>query len=166
MSTSRRIPFIAIVGRKKIGKTSLIERLLPLLKKEGYRIGVLKYDVREFQMDYPGKDTYRSYRAGADSVLISSSGKLAFIKGLDSRPPLKGLINKYFSNTDLVLIEGYKEHDCPEIHLLEPSEAASWKPGIDCPVLVIKKEAREEVSLRDVRAALRFVKKFLRAVST
>ena len=169
MGGSKRIPFIAIVGRKKIGKTSLIERLIPLLKKEGYRVGVLKYDVREFQIDYPGKDTYRSYQAGADSVLISSSDKLAFIQGLRSKPPLKRLINKYFSDTDLVLIEGYKEQDCPKIHILEPSEAVSWKQATvgslsskDCPVLVIKKEAPEEVSLQNVRAALNFIKNLLK----
>jgi molybdopterin-guanine dinucleotide biosynthesis protein MobB len=162
MGGPRRIPFVAIVGRKKIGKTSLIEKLLPLLKEEGYRVGVLKYDVREFQMDYPGKDTYRSYQAGADSVLISSSEKLAFIKGLDSTPSLKGLIRKYFSDTDLVLIEGYKEHDCPEIHILEPSEAANWRPEIDCPFILIKKEAPEEVSSAHVRAALDFIRRILK----
>lgn len=164
MGDSRRVPFVAIVGRKKIGKTSLIERLLPLLKKDGYRVGVLKYDVREFQIDYPGKDTYRSYQAGADSVLISSSDKLAFIKGLDSTPPLKRLINKYFSDTDLVLIEGYKGHDCPEIHLLEPSEVASCSvgPRVARHMLIIKKKAPEEVSPQDVRAALNFIKKLLK----
>ena len=169
MGGSRRVPFVAIVGKKKIGKTSLIERLLPLLKKEGYRVGVLKYDVREFQIDYPGKDTYRSYQAGADSVLISSSDRLAFIKGLNSKPPLKMLINKYFSDTDLVLIEGYKETDCPKIHLLEPSEVVSHKPDAtgllpakDCSILVIKKEAPEEVSPQNVRVALNFIKNLLK----
>src|SRR3989338_727515 len=186
MGNSRRVPFVAIVGRKKIGKTSLIERLLPLLKKGGYRVGVLKYDVGEFQIDYPGKDTYRSYQAGADSVLISSPDKLAFIKGLDSTPTLKRLINKYFPDTDLVLIEGYKGHDCPEIHLLEPSEAAVGaycSPRRIClrhdntplqakagqgrgklarHMLIIKKEAPEEVSPQDVRAALNFIKKLLK----
>ncbi|MEK7241184.1 MAG: molybdopterin-guanine dinucleotide biosynthesis protein B [Planctomycetota bacterium] len=176
MGDSRKVPFVAIVGRKKIGKTSLIERLLPLLKKGGYRVGVLKYDVREFQIDYPGKDTYRSYQAGADSVLISSSDKLAFIKGLDSAPPLKRLINKYFSDTDLVLIEGYKGHDCPEIHLLEPSEAASCsvrprvarlgganvRGKLARHMLIIKKRSPEEVSPQDVRAALNFIKKLLK----
>lgn len=175
MGDSRRVPFVAIVGRKKIGKTSLIEGLLPLLKKGGYRVGVLKYDVREFQIDYPGKDTYRSYQAGADSVLISSSDKLAFIKGLDSALPLKRLINKYFYDTDLVLIEGYKGQDCPEIHLLEPSEVASCSvrsASGGCRtqgrgksarhMLIIKKKAPEEVSPRDVRAALSFIKKLFR----
>jgi molybdopterin-guanine dinucleotide biosynthesis protein B len=162
MGGSRRVPFVAIVGRKKIGKTSLVERLLPLLKKEGHRVGVLKYDVKEFQIDYPGKDTYRSYQAGADSVLISSPEKLAFIKGLDSTPPVKRLINEYFSDTDLVLIEGYKGHDCPEIHLIEPSEVASFKPANDCPLLVIEKEAPEEISTRDVQKALDFIKNLLK----
>ncbi|HHT9131274.1 MAG TPA: molybdopterin-guanine dinucleotide biosynthesis protein B [Candidatus Tripitaka californicus] len=175
MGNSRRVPFVAIVGRKKIGKTSLIEGLLPLLKKGGYRVGVLKYDVREFQIDYPGKDTYRSYQAGADSILISSPDKLAFIKGLDSTPPLKRLINKYFSDTDLVLIEGYKGRDCPEIHLLEPSEAASCsvqstsggcrpqrRGKLARHMLTIKKKAPEAVSPQDVRAALNFIKKLIK----
>ncbi|MFN3466852.1 MAG: molybdopterin-guanine dinucleotide biosynthesis protein B [Candidatus Brocadiales bacterium] len=176
MGNSRRVPFVAIVGKKKIGKTSLIERLIPLLKKAGYRVGVLKYDVREFQIDYPGKDTYRSYLAGADSVLISSADKLALIKGLSSKPPLKRLINKYFSDTDVVLIEGYKEQDCPRIHILEPSEAVSCsvRPRVarmgDANVrgklaryiLVIKKEAPEEVSPQNVRVALNFIKNLLK----
>ncbi|HHT9153918.1 MAG TPA: molybdopterin-guanine dinucleotide biosynthesis protein B [Candidatus Hypogeohydataceae bacterium YC40] len=177
MGGPSRVTFVAVVGRKKIGKTSLIERLLPLLKKEGYKVGTLKYNVREFEIDYPGKDTYKYYQAGADSVLISSPKKLAFISGLNSTPPLKRLITKYFSNTDLVLIEGYKGHDCPEIHILEPSEAASCsvrpraarKAGANVRdklaryQLVIKKEAAAEISPKEVKKALNFIKKLLKS---
>ncbi len=165
MRGSKKVPSVAIVGKKKVGKTSLIERLIPLLKKKGYSVGVLKYDVREFQMDYPGKDTYRSCQAGADSVLISTPEKLALIKGLNSKPTLQKLITKYFADVDIVLIEGYKEQDCPKIYLIEPSEARRSRPNANDTILVIEKKAVEEVSPRAVQKAFNFiVKKCLKTI--
>ncbi|MCC7212047.1 MAG: molybdopterin-guanine dinucleotide biosynthesis protein B, partial [Candidatus Brocadia sp.] len=77
---SKAIPVVSIIGKQNAGKTTLIEMLIPLLKKRGYRVGTIKYNIPSFQIDYEGKDTYRHYEAGADIVSISSPEKLAIIK--------------------------------------------------------------------------------------
>ncbi len=111
------IPILSIVGRSNSGKTTLIERLLPELKKLGVRVGTIKHDVHGFEMDHQGKDTWRHRQSGADSVVIASSSQLALISNLDEELSLDELAEKFFGNVDLVLTEGYKSHDKPKIEV-------------------------------------------------
>ena len=66
------IPVISFIGRSGVGKTTYLEKLIAELKKRGYRVGVIKHDIHGFEMDRPGKDTWRHAQAGADVVWISS----------------------------------------------------------------------------------------------
>lgn len=111
------MPVISVVGRKKVGKTTLVERLVPVLKARGYRVATIKRDAHRFDIDKPGKDTWRHYEAGADAVLISSSEKLALIKRLDDAVPLNDLVTEYFGDYDIVITEGYKREDKPKIEV-------------------------------------------------
>ena len=74
------IPVVSIVGKSNSGKTTLLEKLIPELKRRGYRVATVKHDTHGFEVDQPGKDTWRLAQAGADAVVISSSDKLALIK--------------------------------------------------------------------------------------
>jgi len=74
------VPVLSIVGKSDSGKTTLIEKLIPELKHRGYRVGTIKHDAHRFEMDHEGKDTYRHFHAGADTVLISSAEKMAMQK--------------------------------------------------------------------------------------
>lgn len=159
VNIQKRVPFVSVVGKKKSGKTTLIERLVSLLKLEGYKVGVMKYDVREFQIDYKGKDTYRYYHSGADIVVISSQEKVASIRRLKASPPLEELLHTHFSDADLVLIEGYKADDCPKIFLLDPGEEPSLREKKDCLVLV--KGDQSVPSSKDIEEALNFLKGLL-----
>ncbi len=118
------VPIVSVVGEKNSGKTTLIERLVSALKKEGRRVSVMKYALRRFQMDREGKDTYRFYQSGADSVGIASHEQMAFIKRVDTAPPLDKVLENYFRDADIVLIEGYKGDDCPRICLSARDEGA------------------------------------------
>ena len=69
------IPIISIVGKSNSGKTTLIEKIIPELKKRGCKVGTIKHDVHGFEIDYEGKDTYRHFQAGPDTVVIASSKK-------------------------------------------------------------------------------------------
>jgi len=69
---SKEIPVVLIIGKQNVGKTTLIKRIIPRLKKKGYRVGTIKYNIPYFEIDYQGKDTYTYYKAGADVVSISS----------------------------------------------------------------------------------------------
>lgn len=108
-------PIISIIGQSGSGKTTLIEKLLPVIKSRGYKAGVIKHTHHQFEIDYPGKDTYRMYKAGAETVLIISKEKMAVIKNLSVEKSLKEVVNRFFLDADLVLVEGYKNQPGPKI---------------------------------------------------
>ena len=114
-------PIISIVGKSSSGKTSFLEYLLPELRKQGYKVGTIKHDVHGFDIDKPGKDTWRHKQAGANLVLISSPEKLALIKDVDHDSELDELRQHYVKDVDLILTEGYKSGDKPKIEIFRPA---------------------------------------------
>ncbi|MBI2304243.1 MAG: molybdopterin-guanine dinucleotide biosynthesis protein B [Chloroflexi bacterium] len=101
-------PILSIVGRSNVGKTSLLERLIPELKKQGYRLAVIKHDVHGFDIDRPGKDSWRLTQAGSDAVVISSPDKLALIKRMDHDALLEEVALLLGDLYDVILTEGYR----------------------------------------------------------
>lgn len=108
---------VSFVAKSGTGKTTLLEQVIVELKSRGYRIGVIKHDAHQFEIDHPGKDSHRLTEAGADTMLISSSEKLAVVKQHDVSPPIETLISTYFSDTDVVLTEGFKKSGLPKIEV-------------------------------------------------
>lgn len=109
---------IGIVGRQSnVGKTEVSVEVVKELKAKGYRVATLKHDVHGFQMDQPGKDTYRHYDAGADIVMISSKEKMAMIRRVDNEYSLDDLL-AMLSEVDIVVVEGYKNSSLPKIEVL------------------------------------------------
>lgn len=114
----KEISVVSIVGKQNVGKTTLIGVLIPLLKRKGYKVGTIKYNIPSFEIDYEGKDTYNHYKAGAEVVSISSPEKLAIIKRLNKKSPtIKDIINHYYQGVDIVLVEGYKNWRYPYIEI-------------------------------------------------
>jgi len=107
---------ICIVGRSQSGKTTLIEKLIPLLKHRGYKIGTIKHSHHIFDFDKTGKDSWRHRDAGAETVVIASAGKIAMVKN-DDQGTLDGL-QKFFDDMDLVITEGYKREAKPKIEVV------------------------------------------------
>lgn len=118
---------LAICGYSGAGKTTLVEKLLREFSAE-YRIGYVKHDAHRFQMDRPGKDTYRATEAGAAQVLITNSDRTAH---LASRA--LGRVEAAYAmlDADWVLIEGYKDSDVPKILVLDAQGRAAreWAAG-------------------------------------
>ncbi len=108
-------PVITIVGHSNSGKTTLVEKLIPELKRRGYRIGTIKHTHHGFSMDHQGKDTYRHRAAGADMVLAASPGEIAMVKTMDTAY-LDSLLT-YFQDMDIVLVEGFKQEKKPRIEV-------------------------------------------------
>lgn len=105
-------PIVSVVGRSDSGKTTFLEKLIPALKTRGLRVAVVKHDSHGFEMDRPGKDTWRLRQAGADAVMISAPHQMALIRsGLDREATLDELAELVSSDVDLVLTEGYKSGD-------------------------------------------------------
>lgn len=108
---------VLFVAKSGTGKTTLLEKVVTELKQRGYRVGVIKHDAHRFDIDHPGKDSYRLTQAGADTMLISSSEKLALVKKHTASPPLEDLIADYFGDVDVILTEGFKKSNLPKIEL-------------------------------------------------
>jgi len=107
---------ICIVGRSQTGKTTLIEKLIPVLMRRGYRIGTIKHSHHVFDFDKTGKDSWRHKDAGAETVVIASPGKIAMVKN-EHQGTLESLQN-YFDDLDLVITEGYKKARKPKIEVV------------------------------------------------
>ena len=105
-----------VVGWKDAGKTGLMERLVAEITGRGLTVSTLKHAHHTFDVDHPGKDSYRHRAAGASQVLLSSGKRWALMSELDgaTEPPLATLLEK-LDPVDLVLIEGYKRDRPPKI---------------------------------------------------
>ena len=113
---------ISIVGRSQSGKTTLIEKLIPALKRRGYKIGTIKHSHHIFDFDKTGKDSWRHKDAGAETVIIASPGKIAMVKN-DYLESLDGL-QRFFDDLDLIITEGYKKEDKPKIEVVRAARHA------------------------------------------
>ena len=110
------VPIISVVGKSDSGKTTLICGLIPELKRRGYKVATIKHDVHGFDIDKPGKDTWKHAQAGADTVIISSPWKVAMIEKVDEELTLDQVIAKV-GCVDLIISEGYKRNNKPKIEI-------------------------------------------------
>lgn len=125
MSPRCPIPLLGICAYSGTGKTTLLGRLIPLLKAEGLRLALLKHAHHSFDIDHPGKDSYELRKAGADQVLIASRHRTALIKecaGPSREPRLADLLPCVDTrDLDLILVEGFKHEAIPKIEIHRPS---------------------------------------------
>jgi molybdopterin-guanine dinucleotide biosynthesis protein B len=110
-------PVISIVSKKNSGKTTLLEKLIPVLCQRGYRVGTIKHDYHGFDIDHEGKDTWRHRQAGARTVVISSPRRIAMIKEVEEEIHLDDIVAQHFADMDLVITEGYKTAGKPQIEV-------------------------------------------------
>ena len=108
---------VLIVGSSNSGKTTLIERLIPMLRRRGLRVGTVKHAHQGFEMDHPGKDSWRHARAGADAVAIVSPTRAAWLVQTAGELTTQGLIERMRADIDLVLVEGFKRSQGSKILL-------------------------------------------------
>jgi molybdopterin-guanine dinucleotide biosynthesis protein B len=113
----RRTPVVTMVGKSGTGKTTFLERLIPTLKEMGLRIGTIKHDVHGFELDHPGKDSWRHKQAGADTTIISSPKQIGMVRDVDHDHTVSELL-PFFSNIDLVIGEGYKGAKNPKVEIV------------------------------------------------
>jgi molybdopterin-guanine dinucleotide biosynthesis protein MobB len=119
------VKVVSFVAKSRTGKTTLLEKVIAHLKERGYRVGVIKHDAHRFDIDHPGKDSYRLTAAGADTMLISSSEKLALVKKQAESQTIEKLLTSYFTDVDIVLTEGFKKSSMPKIELHRKERSAT-----------------------------------------
>lgn len=109
---------LAICGFSGSGKTTLLEELVKILVKRGLRVGAVKHSSHGFDIDQPGKDTDRLFRAGADVSLVGpNEGAHRWHKGNIS---LNQVLDRMMNDHDLVLVEGFRETPLPKVWLAHP----------------------------------------------
>ncbi|MEM8730988.1 MAG: molybdopterin-guanine dinucleotide biosynthesis protein B [Pseudomonadota bacterium] len=105
-----------IVGWKNAGKTGLMERLVTDITGRGISVSTVKHAHHTFDVDHPGKDSFRHRSAGASEVLLASRNRVALMQELRNAPePALSELLKRLSPVDLVLIEGYKRDAHPKV---------------------------------------------------
>ena len=117
---------IGLAGWSGAGKTTLLTRLIPHFREQGLRVSVIKHAHHDFDIDVPGKDSWRHRQAGAEEVLVASGKRWALMHELREAPEprLTELLSK-MSRVDLVVIEGFKSEPYRKI---EVHRAANAKP--------------------------------------
>ncbi len=119
---------VGFAGYSGAGKTQLLERLIPAMRTRGLRVSVAKHAHHAFDIDQPGKDTYRHREAGAFEVVVASNQRLALMREFETpvRVTVHQLLAELYEGVDWVLVEGFKESDLLKV---EVWRAAAGKPA-------------------------------------
>jgi molybdopterin-guanine dinucleotide biosynthesis protein MobB len=114
-------PIVSIAGKKNSGKTTLTVALAAELKRRGYRVASVKHGHHDFEIDQPGRDSWRHFHEGeVEAVLLVASGKCALVmRTPDEEPDPESLIRRFYAGAgyDVVLVEGYKFGPFPKVEI-------------------------------------------------
>ena len=118
------VPMLGFAAFSGTGKTTLLTQIIPILKHYGLRIGLIKHSHHNFQIDQPGKDSFRLRAAGATPVMLVSTHRRAIITEItpEREPRLDDQLKLFDqAGLDLILVEGFKAEQFPKIELHRPS---------------------------------------------
>lgn len=126
------IPVFSIVANSsKVGKTTVLCDIIKELKSRRYRVCTIKHDVHGFEIDHPGKDTWKHSQAGSDIVVISSPQKMAMIEKVEKEYSLDEIISK-IHNVDIIITEGYKQENKPKLEVFRKETSKEiWSKNED-----------------------------------
>lgn len=109
-------------GYSGSGKTTLIEKLIPQLVNQGLSVSLIKHTHHAFDLDQPGKDSWRHRQAGAGEVLLAGEQRWALLhENRDAPPPDLAQLCARLAPCDLVLVEGYKHESIPKLEVHRPA---------------------------------------------
>ncbi len=127
LQVPRPLHVLGIVGWSGSGKTTLLTALIPHLRAAGLSLSTVKHAHHGFDMDRPGKDTYRHREAGAHEVMVATASRWALLHEVDGPEPTLPDLLARMTPVDLVLVEGFKTHEFPKLEVHRP---ALGKPPI------------------------------------
>ncbi len=113
---------ISFIGTSGVGKTTHLEKVIREFKKRGYKIAVVKHHMHDFEIDKPGKDTWRHAQAGADTVVLSSPTKIATIEKITQEKTLDEIAAS-LQEVDIVITEGFKKENKPKVEILRKAHS-------------------------------------------
>ena len=154
---------IGIAGFSGNGKTTLIEKLIPIFVKEGLRVSLIKHAHHEFDVDQPGKDSWRHRHAGCTEVLVSSSKRWALMHELRgaAEPKLQDQL-RHLSACDVVIVEGFKSEPIAKLEVHRRESGTPMLHPDDPNVVAVATDEPLETSLPqfgldDVEGIARFL---------
>lgn len=158
---------LGIAGYSGSGKTTLIEALLPRLKEAGLAVSVVKQSHHDFEVDVPGKDSWRHRQAGAQEVLLTSPHRWMLLHELRGaqEPALAEHLGR-LSPCDLVLVEGFRHAALPKIEVWRAANARPWLHLDDLHIIAVASDAEPpgtlpRLNLNDVAAVAAFILEWL-----
>lgn len=130
---------VGFAGYSGAGKTTLVEQLIPAFKVLGLRVSVIKHAHHRFDVDHPGKDSWRHRQAGAFEVLVASDRRLALMREYEreQEPQVHYLLAELSPVVDWVLVEGFRHSDLPKIEVWRADAAQPVCYGDDPYVVAI-----------------------------
>ncbi|MEO1765794.1 molybdopterin-guanine dinucleotide biosynthesis protein B [Thiobacter aerophilum] len=152
-----------LAGYSGAGKTTLLEKLIPHFVERGLKVSVIKQTHHDFDIDRPGKDSWRQRQAGATEVLVSSDRRWALMHELRGKPPPSLEVHlARLAPCDLVLVEGYKREAIPKLEVHRPSLGKPLLYRDDSHILALAGDERVPVPLPwfhldDVTAIAEFI---------
>lgn len=137
-----------LAGYSGSGKTTLLERLIPFLTGQGLKLALIKHAHHDFDIDQPGKDSYRHRQAGASEVLVSSAQRWALMHELRGaeEPDLQAHLAR-LSPCDLVLVEGFKRVPIPKLEIHRQANAKPLLFTQDPHIVAIASDVAIETTL-------------------
>lgn len=143
--THAKVPLLGFAAFSGTGKTTLLKQLIPLLKNEGLRIGLIKHAHHAFEVDTPGKDSFELRQAGASPVMLCSSRRRVIMTdhAVPRDPSLnEELLHLNQCELDLLLVEGFKREVFPKLELHRPSLGHPLLYPEDAQIVAIATDAK------------------------
>ncbi|MEW5769250.1 MAG: molybdopterin-guanine dinucleotide biosynthesis protein B [Pseudomonadota bacterium] len=159
---------LGFAGYSGSGKTTLIEALLPRLLARGLRVSVIKQSHHDFEVDVPGKDSWRHRQAGAQEVLLTSPHRWMLVRELrgEVEPELAAHLAR-LSPCELVLVEGFRHAALPKVEVWRAANDRPWLHADDPHIIAVAADAAPpgalpHLNLNDVEAIAAFILEWLK----
>ena len=147
---------VGFAGYSGSGKTTLVEKLIPALKMRGLRVSVVKHAHHRFDIDHPGKDTFRHREAGAFEVVVASQNRLALMREFEQPAELTvhHMIAELYEGVDWVLVEGFKNSDLLKLEVWRASSGQPVRYVDDDFIVAIATDSPAELPQATLRPVL------------
>ncbi len=134
------VSVVSFVGRSNSGKTSLLEVVIGEMAGRGYRVAAIKHSHHDFEIDRPGKDSWRLAAAGSQAVAISSPTRMALIERPERELSLVEVQARIGAGMDVILAEGYKQSGVAKVHVVRDPASDDGLCGLSDVLLTVSPE--------------------------
>lgn len=147
---------VGFSGFSGAGKTHLVEQLIPALKLRGLRVSVVKHAHHDFDIDHPGKDTWRHREAGAFEVVVASDRRLALMREFEqpARLTVHHMLAELYDGVDWVLVEGFKHSNLLKIEVWRPEAGKPARYPEDEFIVAVATNAPGQLPMATLRPVL------------